>query len=525
MSKREGLVLLCDADVGSESAYRVESNCACATDSPVLLHDRSIVTSHVAESDCACAVEKRRDVVDTETCYGEAPHLMPPLHLAGLTDRFWLGFNPLGQGGVAVFNRGVHDLLQAFRQPLPIAEGVRAAGDPPGGHRIAARLASLSLLEPIGSTPRARFAQARTLTAWLHITNDCNLRCPYCYVDKTPDKMQIEQGRRAVEAVFRSALANGFRRVKLKYAGGEATLNFAMVCAVHEHAQTLAERHGLDLEGVVLSNGVASGLPMIRELKRLGIRMMISLDGVGESHDGQRPFADGRGSFKHVEGTLDRLAAEGVVPSISITITRRNLAGLADTVDYVLQRDLPFVLNFYRENDCSISFGDLAYDDEEIIAAIRSAFAVIEANLPPYSLTDRLLDLGRLDAPHERTCGVGQSYLVIDQRGAVAKCHMDLAHPVTDIDAADPLRLIRADQIGIQNPSVEEKEGCRDCTWRNWCAGGCPALTYRVTGRYDIKSPNCRIYKAIFPDVLRLEGLRLLKYGQTDGVGQVSPIH
>jgi uncharacterized protein len=37
-------------------------------------------------------------------------------------------------------------------------------------------------------------------------------------------------------------------------------------------------------------------------------------------------------------------------------------------------------------------------------------------------------------------------------------------------------------------------------------------LTYRMTGRSDIKSPNCAIYKALFPEALRLEALRLLKY-------------
>jgi uncharacterized protein len=37
-------------------------------------------------------------------------------------------------------------------------------------------------------------------------------------------------------------------------------------------------------------------------------------------------------------------------------------------------------------------------------------------------------------------------------------------------------------------------------------------LTHRITGRYDIKSPNCAIYKALFPEALRLEALRLLKY-------------
>jgi hypothetical protein len=57
-----------------------------------------------------------------------------------------------------------------------------------------------------------------------------------------------------------------------------------------------------------------------------------------------------------------------------------------------------------------------------------------------------------------------------------------------------------------------EKEGCRDCTWRYWCSGGCAVATFKATGRYDIKSPNCNIYKAIYPQALRLEGLRLLKY-------------
>ncbi len=31
-------------------------------------------------------------------------------------------------------------------------------------------------------------------------------------------------------------------------------------------------------------------------------------------------------------------------------------------------------------------------------------------------------------------------------------------------------------------------------------------------GDNDVKSPNCNIYKALFPEALRLEGLRLLKY-------------
>jgi len=33
-----------------------------------------------------------------------------------------------------------------------------------------------------------------------------------------------------------------------------------------------------------------------------------------------------------------------------------------------------------------------------------------------------------------------------------------------------------------------------------------------MTGRNDLRSPNCAIYQALFPDAVRLEALRLLRY-------------
>jgi uncharacterized protein len=63
----------------------------------------------------------------------------------------------------------------------------------------------------------------------------------------------------------------------------------------------------------------------------------------------------------------------------------------------------------------------------------------------------------------------------------------------------------------LQNPDVHTKGGCSCCDWKYWCAGGCPLVTYRIAGRYNAQSPYCRIYKAIIPRILRLEGLRLMK--------------
>ncbi len=350
------------------------------------------------------------------------------------------------------------------------------------------------------------------LLAWLHLTDRCNLRCSYCYLPHIREDMSSETGHASIDATFRSAVVNGFKRVKLKYAGGEPLLRFPLIVELHNYARSLAEEHGLDLEGVVLSNGTLLTAEMVGKLKSLDLRLMISLDGLGQYHDVHRPYAGGRGSFADVAEAVDLALANGLIPNISVTVSSRTADGLPEIVGWLLERELPFGLNFYRENELSTTDEGLRLDEQKIIAGMLAAFKVMEHNLPRRPFLAGIIDRANLSAAHTHTCGVGQNYLVFDQSGQVAKCQMHIRKPITDVHVADPLAVIRADEIRIQNLSVAEKEGCRACEWKHWCAGGCPLATYRATGRYDVKSPNCNIYKALFPEALRLEGLRLLKY-------------
>lgn len=204
-----------------------------------------------------------------------------------------------------------------------------------------------------------------------YIAVSANLRCPYCYINKSAAPIDESVGRAAVAAVVQSAVTHGFSAVKLKYAGGEASLNHSLVIKLQKYASELTADAGLELHATLLSNGVRLPASLSEFCKAAGIRVMISLDGLAEQHDVQRPFANGKPSF-----------------------------------------------------------------------------------------------------------------------------HLD--------------------RTGTLNLLSDEKEGCRDCTWRYWCPGGCAVATFRATGRYDVKSPNCNIYRAVYPQALRLEVLRLLKYAQPE---------
>lgn len=452
------------------------------------------------EDDCAPAdAPLRTRFFDVNAVHGSSSpmHIVPQLYTDKLPNGYTLAFSPFSPAGPVVLNPAAFNRLQQFHTPQALAQAVDYT------------LASQNLLVPTEAPPNMAWGKVTTLTAWLHITNACNLDCPYCYVRKSNEKMSDEVGIRVIDTIFQSAKQNGFKAVKLKYAGGEAALHFGQVQRLHRYASRLANRTGLDLHAVILSNGTLWTPDMANWLRENNVKLMISLDGVGAAHDAMRPTITGGGSFAKIEHIVDTvLLPANIRPDISITISGKNADTAADAVEWAIKRDLPFSLNFYRENTPAPMQPDLQLEETHIIAGMRRAYQVIEKHLPTRSFLNGLLDRAQVDA-HTYTCGVGQNYLVFTHTGSVSQCQMHLSSGKFVPDNVDPLLLVKND--AVPKISVEEKEGCQTCIWRYRCSGGCPIETYRATGRYDVKSPHCNIYTALFPEAFRLEGLRLLK--------------
>ncbi|MCF4966655.1 radical SAM/SPASM domain-containing protein [Nostoc sp. CMAA1605] len=464
--------------------------------------------------DCACDLSPLAvlpsDIKSSPAMFDKFVRV-PNSQIMNLDDSYSICYDSHHQ--LAVLNKSALNLLTSFTNPHNLQD---IALDYPDIELITLQQAIQKLSQARLIIPENYSWQLNeipdTLTAWLHITDRCNLRCDYCYLPHLPTDMSPDIGKAAIESTFRSATLNNYRRVRLKYAGGEALLCPTLIQHLHLYAQYLSQETDIALDGVVLSNGTLITPKIIEMLQKLNLRLMISLDGLSNFHDSQRCYASGKGSFSDVERGIKIALQNGLTPDISITVSGRNAAGLPALMAWILEYDLPFSLNFYRKNELSANYQDLQLEESQIIEGMLAAFQVIESQLPHRSLLGSLIDRANLASPHKRTCGVGQSYLVFDYKGQIAKCQMQLHKTISSVDNPDPLSVIRQDKIGIQNLSVEEKEGCRTCEWKYWCTGGCPLATFKATGRYDIQSPNCNIYKALYPEAVRLEGLRLIKY-------------
>lgn len=472
--------------------------------------------SREVTSDCDCPRTTTSTVKIIDPDLESLPftlQLHPDLESIILDDEHTVIFVP-SANSVAVLNQSAMRILNSFKATVShILITQRFMSEYDNVNHIIVQLFQLQfLVEEIPLLQNLISMEDHTLTAWLHITDRCNLRCSYCYLRHERIDMSLETGFGALDSAMRSALSNRYKRLKIKYAGGEAMIRFPFIFRLHEYARALADRHHIELEGVILSNGTLLTKKIIKKMQLHGLGLMISLDGLGKFHDVQRHYATGRGTSHDVMNSIELAIANNLIPDISITVGGQNIDGLPELLQWILQRELPFSINFYRENELSASNTNLRFEEENIISSMLAAFAVIEENLPPYTLLTSIIDRANLSSSHQIACTAGRSYLVFDHLGQVSKCQMQMNHVVTNFQSIDPLLQVRQDKLGIQNISVDEKEGCRSCKWKYWCAGGCTLATYRATGRYDIKSPNCRIYQTLYPEVVRLEGLRLLKY-------------
>src|SRR5437763_670735 len=115
-----------------------------------------------------------------------------PLHIQKCAPGRWLACNPTGSGRIVVLDTEAKLLLEQFRisrlasEVLPLVANI-----PP--ERVARAVTffySVGLLQDSATSPMAsEQEETDTLTAWLHVTNACNLRCQYCYLEHTSETM------------------------------------------------------------------------------------------------------------------------------------------------------------------------------------------------------------------------------------------------------------------------------------------------------------------------------------------------
>lgn len=347
---------------------------------------------------------------------------------------------------------------------------------------------------------------------WLHVTNACNLRCSYCYIDKDRGNMALSVAERTITNVVAQCAKYGITKLAIKFAGGEPLMVWQNIVHVVNFTQKVCDSVEITPSFNIVTNGTLITKDIAKYLVENRISCAISLDGISEVNDKQRAYINGRGSFADVVRGFHILEAAGGKPFILVTITDNNIDGLQELTDYLLSQGLSFRYSLVR--DCEqMSVQNLAQSSERYREVLHQCFDRIDAWMfkKNWDFNVKLcdIDIGRSIS---RACGTGNASAAIAHNGEIALCQMIFDTPIGNVDSDGLVESVRSQEImpELRGRGIDDSTDCGKCIWKNVCAGGCPVFTIKQFGRLNVPSPYCQTFRSLIPRIVRLQGIKLL---------------
>lgn len=180
----------------------------------------------------------------------------------------------------------------------------------------------------------------------LSLTEQCNLRCSYCYYKESQvdrkNVMSDEILKASLRAAFDRAIELKQNSLNITFFGGEPLLRLPSIkkCVklakktVKERQEELAE--DFQLKFFINTNGTLFTQSILDYIKKERIQIYLSLDGPERKHNISRKKVDGTGSFQDIAQWIPELVKMDVL--VMSVITRKHIRGLSRSIKWIIDQ-------------------------------------------------------------------------------------------------------------------------------------------------------------------------------------------
>jgi len=338
----------------------------------------------------------------------------------------------------------------------------------------------------------------KQISFWIHLTDDCNLACSYCYVTKGKKMITEDVISEFTQNLVDFCVKYQVQEVYLKFAGGEPLMAYSRMLDFVNNVKNKLNPLRIKVGCGVLTNGTLVTPEIARSLAEEGFNVSVSLDGIG-SYNSIRSFTNGINSFDEVVKGIINLQKEDINPKILVVMSNINIEGFTEIMNFSREHGLRISLSVSRDltPEGKLDLKPGVFKNKFIPELIEEIAGSKE--LP--KMTFNNLDLwGKRFKP----CGAGFNYLALGVNGSLSSCQMTIDDPIISsvgINEGIAEALTKYHQRNL--PKI-----CSECVWRYACAGGCEVMAQEA-GRVDRPSLHCNFNKEILSSLLILEGRRI----------------
>lgn len=270
----------------------------------------------------------------------------------------------------------------------------------------------------------------------LLVTEQCNLRCKYCFETHNNRFMNWETAKNAIDFLFENAIKSGCNEgVNITYFGGEPTLNPDLIIQCIEYGNYMSQETGIDFSSSIITNCLALPDNLYNYLKEninnIKFSAQLSIDGVKEVQDMYRVTPNGKPSYDIVIKTLEKWKDIFRREDGSIS-TLLHIHGCINkqTMPYLYKNFIHFIEELGIDSVWFLPIAEEDWDSSDVLLYKQETekmlnYIIEKAKTDKSYLTRHApFDRYKYDNCHPtKLCGAGVTYCSITAEGDVYPCH------------------------------------------------------------------------------------------------------
>lgn len=354
-------------------------------------------------------------------------------------------------------------------------------------------------------------AVPRLHTLFLGVTEDCNMRCRYCFVQHNPARMSLDTAMKALYFLIAQKDPNSKRNLNITFFGGEPTLEWdSVIVPVVKRGRELTDNK---MSFNITSNGILLNRERLEFMKENNMSLLFSFDGDEETQNYNRPMKGGQPSFPLLKDKVKLILEYFPQMTFRATVYAPTVHLMGHNFEYAVSEGYK---NFFFAPD---SYGSIEDWTEKVFETYTNQLYTIAdyvikeckkgkyINISPISKAYKTHLTGKVNynssnirnIPGLGRCGVGgNGSAIVAPNQKIYTCQEVFtnyekrdAFLIGTLDTGIDTQKVRQIWEQMDFTKLRDSEGyygknCEKCALVGQCQGGCTVRQITVNGEFNV---------------------------------------
>lgn len=325
--------------------------------------------------------------------------------------------------------------------------------------------------------------------AVINVTDNCNLRCPYCFTEHNTRVIDLGTMKSAIMFILREYDKKGDKSKRtpaFNFFGGEPMLHFEDIIkptVIWTEETGLREKYNISFG--MTTNGTLLTEERLKWLKEHNISILLSMDGDKSTQDSQRPGANGSSSFDLIYPNIPNILK--YYPSVTFRSAVEPFNADKIFENYLFARNNNF-MNYFITPNVSADWNEkqIRQAMEQLALVGQVFYQDISNGIMPLMWNELIVNMKEHFYKNISTdisfnhCGIGTNSIGIATNGDLFGCQEHntylekdifyIGNIFTGIDKTRHKRLLEEYKREKHPVCIDDPKRCDTCSFYDYCA-------------------------------------------------------